>query len=197
MSITERVEMRLPIDLLEEIDQWRAEQADVPNRSEAIRRLAAAGMSKNQAKQLFEIARLQIKLAAANPATARRLPVSYVYAWDHRLYPMQDDTDGIAQSFETCFDIDEAQVYELARFLDDRWRERKPITFYQLEDHFDARGRGERWCRVKLINVCRYFFLKSHFDKKFWENLLAPMEYPSEAASIAWDSSDEMGLYFA
>lgn len=197
MSATERIEMRLPSDLLEKIDEWRGRQTDVPNRSEAIRRLAAEGMSNNQAKQLFEIARLQIKLAAANPATARRLPLSYVYAWDWRLYPMQDDIDGMAKSFESCFDIDEAQVYELARFLDDRWLGKRPITFYELEDHFEARGRGDRWDRVKLIGVCRYFFLKNLFDQGFWDQLLAPMEHPCEAVSIASNPSEDTEIYFA
>lgn len=197
MSKTERAELRLPTDLLEEIDVWRSNQSDIPNKSEAIRRLVVAGLSNDQSKQLFEVARLQIKLAAANPQTARRLPLSYVYAWDWRIYPMQDDGDGIAKSFETCFDVREDQVYELARFLDDRWLEKNPITFYQLEDQFDVRSRNDRWDRSKLIGVCRYFFLKGHFDSDFWMNLLAPMQYPSEATGITWDPEEDRAIYFA
>lgn len=194
---TERAELRLAVDLLEEIDRWRGGQSDVPNRSEAIRRLVVAGLSSNQAQQLFEVARLQIKLAAANPQIANRIPPSYLHAWEWRIYPMQGDSDGIAKSFESCFDVREDQVYELARFLDDRWIGKLPVTFYQLEDHFDVRYGESRWDRSKLISVCRYFFLMDHFDSKFWSNLLTPMEYPSEASGITWDPEEEKKIYFA
>lgn len=197
MSKSERVELRLPFDLLEQIDEWRGGQSDVPNRSEAVRRLAAAGLSGNHAQQLFEIARLQIKLAAANPAIASQLPPSYVYAWVWRLYPVNNDIDGIAKSFESCFDICAEQVCELLQFLDDRWLEQSPITFYELERHFDARGRGVRWDRSKLISVCRYFFLNQYFDNEFWMHLLARMEHPSEAASITRPVDEELQIYFA
>jgi antitoxin MazE len=196
-SKTERVELRLTSDLIGEIDAWRTQQADVPTRSEAIRRLTVRGMSQNQERQLFEIARFQIKLAAANPATAARLPLSYVYAWEWRLYPMHDDIDGISKSFEEFFNIKEDQVYELARFLDDRWLGNDPITFYQLEDHFNVRGNGRRWDRIKLISVCRYFFLLRHFDDSFWKHLLSPMEYPTEAASISSSPDEERAIFFA
>jgi len=39
-----RFEMKVPEDLLGRVDQWRGQQSDVPNRSEAIRRLIEAGL---------------------------------------------------------------------------------------------------------------------------------------------------------
>lgn len=44
---TERLELRLSSDLIEEIDTWRSEQHDVPSRSEAVRRLIEAGININ------------------------------------------------------------------------------------------------------------------------------------------------------
>jgi hypothetical protein len=43
---TERFEMRAPTALLRAVDDWRRRQPDLPSRSEAIRRLIEAGLSK-------------------------------------------------------------------------------------------------------------------------------------------------------
>ncbi|MBA8832988.1 MULTISPECIES: YfbU family protein [Rhizobium] len=42
---TERLELRLDTDLTEKVDVWRGEQADLPSRSEAIRRLVEGGLA--------------------------------------------------------------------------------------------------------------------------------------------------------
>ncbi|CAN7350711.1 YfbU family protein [Rhizobium sp. LjRoot258] len=42
---TERVELRLDADLIEQVDFWRGEQDDLPSRSEAIRRLVEGGLT--------------------------------------------------------------------------------------------------------------------------------------------------------
>lgn len=42
---TERFEMRLNPGTLEEVDDWRARQVDLPSRAEAVRRLMEAGLS--------------------------------------------------------------------------------------------------------------------------------------------------------
>jgi metal-responsive CopG/Arc/MetJ family transcriptional regulator len=36
---TERFEMRLDLEMIERIDNWRRQQSDLPTRAEAIRRL--------------------------------------------------------------------------------------------------------------------------------------------------------------
>ena len=43
--MSERLELRLDEDVLKDIEAWRARQADVPSRSEAIRRLIERGLS--------------------------------------------------------------------------------------------------------------------------------------------------------
>ncbi len=53
ISKTERFEMRLDVELLERVDNWRGDQADVPSRAEAVRRLvqtALAPSSKTSVK---------------------------------------------------------------------------------------------------------------------------------------------------
>lgn len=42
---TERFEMRLDRETLDDVDRWRAEQDDSPSRAEAVRQLADAGLS--------------------------------------------------------------------------------------------------------------------------------------------------------
>jgi metal-responsive CopG/Arc/MetJ family transcriptional regulator len=42
-----RFELKLPPSLLQAIDAWRRQQEDLPNRSEAIRRLLAIGLRTN------------------------------------------------------------------------------------------------------------------------------------------------------
>jgi uncharacterized protein len=41
---TERFEMRLDIETIESIDEWRRKEPDLPSRAEAIRRLVQLGL---------------------------------------------------------------------------------------------------------------------------------------------------------
>lgn len=43
---SERFEMRLDTDILDRVDQWRAQQPDLPTRAEAMRRLVETGLAK-------------------------------------------------------------------------------------------------------------------------------------------------------
>ena len=49
---TERFEMRLDSRTLERVDAWRARQADLPSRAEAVRRLMESGLSEMESKPL-------------------------------------------------------------------------------------------------------------------------------------------------
>lgn len=44
---TERFEMRLELEMIERIDNWRRKQSDLPTRAEAIRRLVDFGLTAN------------------------------------------------------------------------------------------------------------------------------------------------------
>ena len=43
---TERFQMRVPAEFLAKIDEWRRQQPDLPNRSEAIRRLVEQALKQ-------------------------------------------------------------------------------------------------------------------------------------------------------
>lgn len=47
MAKSGRFELRLDEDILNRIDRWRSQQADVPTRAEAMRRLADAGLARS------------------------------------------------------------------------------------------------------------------------------------------------------
>ena len=44
----ERFEMRATAEFLEAVDEWRRKQPDIPNRSEAIRRLVEKALAKTR-----------------------------------------------------------------------------------------------------------------------------------------------------
>ncbi|MGY4499715.1 hypothetical protein ACVWYH_003646 [Bradyrhizobium sp. GM24.11] len=50
---TERFEMRLDPSILDRVDGWRSEQADLPSRAEAVRRLVEQGLGSGSRKQPF------------------------------------------------------------------------------------------------------------------------------------------------
>ena len=43
---SERLQMRVSTEFLDKVDEWRRKQPDLPNRSEAIRRLVEIGLSR-------------------------------------------------------------------------------------------------------------------------------------------------------
>lgn len=47
-GMNERFEMRLGEDILARVDDWRSEQADVPSRAEAMRRLIESGLARKK-----------------------------------------------------------------------------------------------------------------------------------------------------
>jgi metal-responsive CopG/Arc/MetJ family transcriptional regulator len=47
-SSTARFEVRFPVEFLKAVDLWRGQQEDVPNRSEAIRRLVELGITRDK-----------------------------------------------------------------------------------------------------------------------------------------------------
>src|SRR4051794_11547933 len=49
---TERFELRLDEEALSRIDAWRSEQADLPSRAEAMRRLVELGLTRSTKQQV-------------------------------------------------------------------------------------------------------------------------------------------------
>jgi len=47
---TERFEMRLDVEAIKRVDEWRRNQSDLPSRAEAIRRLVNQALSSADSK---------------------------------------------------------------------------------------------------------------------------------------------------
>jgi Arc/MetJ-type ribon-helix-helix transcriptional regulator len=176
---TERVELRLDSQVFEKIDEWRAKEADLPNRSEAIRRLVQKGLTASD-RQAFTSAKLQIMLAAKQPNSARYLSDAFIFAFAHDVYPAFNDEQELwAEPFEPCFKIGKEMIVSLATYLDDLSLRNQTITFYQLEKAYKSKD----WDRTKLVVACRYMFLNKMFAD-MWDGLLTDHEHPIEANII-------------
>ena len=147
-------------------------------------------------KMLFLQQKFQILALFTNPNAERNVTSSYAYAWDRGVYPLLNDGAKWHQPYKDQFDIKEEPLERLLKLLDDRWMAKNPITFYELEDHYQLRDKPiDGWERYKLINACRYFYLHDSFDKAFWVALLKSPNCPSEATNLARDL--EIGdIYF-
>ncbi|WP_140919142.1 hypothetical protein [Limnobaculum xujianqingii] len=113
----------------------------------------------------------------------------YLFAWESGVYPFFADTDGTVlpyphEVYKTNFIVSPERVKKVFDYLCECWDNKNIPTFYELEDYFGGKydsvyGRGV------LVDCCRYFFLHTCFDKKFWQILLTPMKHPAEAAYLA------------
>ena len=147
--------------------------------------------------KLFAIMRFNILTAALNPATEHLLSDACVYAWDRRVYPL-DEAGYCHKPFAASFAANEEMMTEFAKYLDKQWIAKEVPTFYQIEDHYDLKGFGGKetnWDRMSLVFACRYMKLTGWFDKEFWTQLLTPSEHPIEAESIAQPYDRKKDLY--
>lgn len=181
---TERFELRLDSETIAELDRWSGAQSDTPSRAESVRRLIKSGLGSSSQQQ-FLIMQFQLLSVARQAGTRDSITDASVFAWLYEIYPFHDSAqEHWAKPFATHFSISPSMMEELAGFLDGLWLNRKTITFYELEDHYQVRQGRTKWDRAKLINACRYMFLEDMFGAEFWEGLLAPVEHPTEAKII-------------
>lgn len=193
---TERFELRLETEFLGRIDEWRASEGDLPSRSEAVRRLAIVGLNTKVARQAFMAIKFQILVAALTEGPGIKLDDAYIYAWDRDIYPWFHDSAGWHKPFKDDFIVDGDMMHELMTYLDEKWLQGTAIpTFYELEATFNARERGARWDRGKLIGACRYAYLADMFDARLWDRLLARTQYPTEAGGISDPFDRERSVY--
>lgn len=126
---------------------------------------------------------------------------AYVYAWENSVYPFFDDTDGSVsrkphEHYAEFFLVSSEKVDELSKYLDDCYLSGNVPTFYELEDKYNTRSSASDWDRMDLIKICRYLVLSDSWDKSFWEKILTPTQYPSEASGIMRDYSRLSDVYF-
>lgn len=187
---SERVELRLDSQVFDRIDEWRAKEADIPNRSEAIRRLVQKGLSASD-RQAYTSLRLQILLAATLPNSVEHLTDAFVFAFAYEIYPAFDLTkEQWAEPFEPCFEISKEMMLSLYGYLKDLWQRNEKLTFNDLEKAYKSKD----WNREKLINACRYMFLSEMF-LEHWESLLSGDDNPVEAKQITKNLPDRKAIF--
>lgn len=152
-------------------------------------------MSTDMGKTLFNLQRFMILQMAVNPATSDRIPLDYVFAWYHKIYPFFESGE-LHEDLTPYFEITKEQVDYLTKYLDDEWLNKRTYTFYELEDQFNSRHSPKHGLdRLTLMNILQYIKLRGGFDDAFWSKLLEPMQHPSEAQSILSDFSVD-NIYF-
>lgn len=143
----------------------------------------------------FTLMRFNLLTAALNPNTARKLSDAYVYAWSEGVYPVSDGMAEWHEPFADQFRVTREMGLDLLKFLDERWREKQPISFYTLENHYEVSSGYGSWDRGALIHLCRYFRLCRLFDDAFFMALTKNGESPIEAASITDPWNREADLF--
>lgn len=194
---TERFELRLDVETIEQLDDWRREQPDNPTRSEAVRRLVEIGLETTTTRQVFLAMKFQIMTAALTPGPRERIVDAYLFAWDEEVYPLFHEAADWHKPFETSFRVTKEMLSELSKFLDDLWINGKKIpSFYELKKHYGVSYGHSDWDRHDLIVALRYMRLSRGFDESFWNAILEPMQHPSEAASIGRPFNRDEDIYF-
>lgn len=132
-------------------------------------------------KAAYETYRAQIMLNGVDHEGNLRIDSAYYYAVSVRMYPYfhtywcDDDLDPFAE----IYNITENYINEVVTYVEEQWRNKTTLTFYELEAKF-----GGREMRSTLIRIFRYCFLNNRFDPDFYAKLLTPMQHPVEAGGL-------------
>lgn len=177
----ERFELRLSPECIEAIDKWRAEQADVPSRAEAARRLLEVGLGASN-RQTYLMMKFLL-LTTYMQLGEERISSATAFAWSRDIHPIYDE-GGWAEPYGNQFQVTERMLEELQSFLHGAFESGKPASFYQLEDHF-VRKAGQLWSRAKLVNACHYMHEEGQvLPEEVWKELLRGSDHPIEAKQI-------------
>jgi len=149
-------------------------------------------------KALAEIRRGQILATKASAQTADLYDNAFVYAIMHRIYPVRHEDPGSSHDpanildslpFYRAYEVGREQVQEVADLVDERWRNREKITFYDLEDRYQSGWAGKE-LRSDLINICRYFYLLRWFDEPFWNEFMSYCPGEAHDLTCEWERSE-------
>jgi hypothetical protein len=139
-------------------------------------------------QMLFSLQKFQILALYTNASVERSVTDSYIFAWSEGVYPFLNESAVWHQPFESCFRISKEPLIALYDLLRERSDNKRPLTFFELEDQCGIRGPrrpGPIWDEMDLVRVCRYFYLHRQFDSAFWIALLENGQCPTVAECIS------------
>jgi len=118
---TERFELRLDPGILDDVDAWRGQQADIPSRAEAVRRLIEAALVTPKEREIRfsdgeKLITLMLCELYKHLQMKSEIDPSFVEATIHRghLWALGWEYDGIFHGHES----DKDKRYEVLKFLD-------------------------------------------------------------------------------
>ena len=167
MARQERVELRIEGATLERIDKWRSVQPELPNRSEAIRRLISEGLNSTQLYALFAATKLHVYSIAMSHRGKEVVSNAYLYAWKHGIFPHLQSYTEIHAPFSDYFAVSKQMIEELVGYLDKCWRSKEIPNFDDLEDRYGVHEGDGDWNRSLLIDAIRYIRLSDKFADEF------------------------------
>jgi hypothetical protein len=151
---------------------------------------------------IFETYRQQVVATKLNPSTENMYTDSFAYAILSRVCPAYDHhpkdllqentTEALTEEypFEQIYKIQRESVIEIAEMLDEAWRSKKEITFYDVETIYFKRPWKGSHVRIDLIDICRYLFLSNMFDSAFWTHFMSSAPAEAHGLTDEWDADD-------
>lgn len=102
---SEALNLRLTSDIIEQIDEWRKNQKDIPNRQEAVRRLLKVGIATYSM-----IKPLRDRLVHSHPSPLERTDImTTIVAINLMAEAMQEDAEEVAESIgKTAIEVGKA-----------------------------------------------------------------------------------------
>jgi hypothetical protein len=143
--------------------------------SDPARRAKGCSWKDFRLSKEFELARLHMIRAAQ----AGEIDQVRGYAWAHRIYPL--NPDALEEAFKDDFTVGRDEREEVLLAMEEGWRKKKPVSFYDLEGF---RDRQEGLDRMEIYHVCRLAFLDGRFHETVWEALTVPGSGPIETQGM-------------
>lgn len=132
---------------------------------------------------LFDLMRNTILQTASTRIDASPFTPAYLFAWASKVYPLHDDDCKCHQGYENCFTVTKGKMAVLFGFLTTLHHDGNTVTFWQLEELFEAHLL-EEWDRAMLMDACRYLYLTACFPQAFWQAMLRFVSPESEPHTI-------------
>lgn len=137
------------------------------------------------------------QLMRFNIMNSKKFPSAYLYAWESSIYPLLHPSADWHRPFAEQFEVSEAKMGELQKYLFDAFENGASKSFYELEDDFDVKRlagshlSSNQWDRHELISACRYLFLSEGLELGIFQAMLENGRHPTEASLVMQSLLDD------